>query len=134
MSLEENIRELLAKEKSGDVASVATDILRSLVILGGSAWQSDLLDTLAGLCTVKGIIASGLMGQLGLISKALKRLNDLDLIHSETRLRSDLGRKEPAKEEFHFTDHLQALARVFAADSIIDKYRREIMGYNTLRF
>jgi hypothetical protein len=134
LGFEEKIGEVLKKEKEDHVCSVAADVLRALVILHGSAWQSDLMDTLSGLWSIKGLDLNGMIGREDLVPKAIKMLNELGLIQSEKRLRADLSRQEPVKDELHSAKSLGTLIRVFATDSLIERYRREIMGYEALRF
>ena len=52
-------------------------------------------------------------------------------IHSTGK---DLSSKEPVKDELHVVKNLGTLMGTFRADSLIGKYRREIMGYRNIRF
>ncbi len=125
MSAREKIVEVLKHEKEDPVLSVAADILRALAISYGSAWHSELLDTLVGLWTIKSVDMRMLGNRDELVSKALKRLNELGLVQSEKRPRADLGAKESAKEELHTVKDLQELIKAFTADTTIDKYKQE---------
>ena len=55
------------------------------------------------------------------------------MVQSKKMLRADLSRREPVEEELHRIKNLINLIRGFAGDSLIERYRREIMGYKTLR-
>ncbi len=134
MSVKEKISEILKKERKDNVFSVAADVLRAFVILHGSAWQSDLMDTLTGLWSLKELDLDAIIGGENLVPKALNRLSGLGLVESKKSLRADLSRREPIKEELHTVKNLGTLRRIFAADPLIEKYRREIMGYNSLRY
>jgi len=132
LSDEEKIYEIIKKEKEDCVLSVASDVLRAMVILHGSAWQSDLHDTLTGLWSMRGLNLDGMISREDLVPKALKHLNSLGLIQSEKKLRSDLSRQEPVKDELHNVKNLRALIGIFASDSLVERYRREIMGYGAI--
>ena len=132
MSTEKKIAELFRKEKDDRVSSVAADILRSLVILHGSAWRSDLWDTLTDLWRIKEIDLKGMISREKLVSKALVQLNVLGLVESERRLRSDLSRQEPVEDELHVLKDLKISIKVFAFDSLVARYRSEIMGYGCM--
>lgn len=133
MSLEVKIREILKEEKENRVLSVAADVLRALVILHGSAWRSDLMDTLTGLWSIKGLDAGDMIDRERALPEALEKLSESGLLRSERRLRADLGRREPVEEELYSAVNLISLIRTLSFDHTIDKYRREVMGYRTLR-
>ena len=134
LSVEDKINKILEKEREDHVLSVAADVLRALVILHGAAWKSDLMDTLTGLWSIRGLNLDDMIRRERLIPEALKELSESGLVRSEERFRSDLSRREPIKDELHSVRNLGALIRIFAADSLIEKYKREIMGYGALRF
>ncbi|MEM2111167.1 MAG: hypothetical protein QXX08_04740 [Candidatus Bathyarchaeia archaeon] len=132
MSDVEKIYELIKKEKEDSVSSVACDVLRAMVILHGSAWQSDLQDTLTGLWSLSFLTLDRMIDKESLVPEALKQLNVLGLIQSEKKLRSDLSRQEPVEDELHSVKNLRALIVIFGSDHLVEKYRREIMGYGAI--
>lgn len=134
MSIEDTVNEILKKEKSDQLYSVAADVLRALVILHGSAWQSDLMDTLTGLWSIKSLELDEMIGREDVVPKAIKLLNEKGLVRSEERLRGDLSRQEPVKDELHTATNLITLIRLFTVDSLIEKYKRDVMGYSSLGY
>ena len=103
MSFKEKINGILNREKEDLGLSVAADVLRALAILHGSAWQSDLMDTLTGLWSIRGLDLDGIIGREQMVPKALKQLSELGLVRSEKRLRGDLSRQESVKDELHLS-------------------------------
>ena len=128
------VKEILREEDKNQVLSVAADVLRALVILHGSAWRTDLMDTLTGLWSIKGLDAGGVIDREKALPKALEKLNEVGLLKSERKLRADLGRQEPVEDELYSAVDLISLIRTLSSDHTIDKYRREVMGYKFLRF
>jgi len=96
------------------------DILKALLLLYGSAWEGDLVDTLAGLWSIRG------MG-LEEMGEAEKLLVDRGLIKIEKRYRADLGEGGPILEKFISTDHLFLLMKAFSGDIELDKFRYQMM-------
>lgn len=124
---EKAVREILERESESHVYKAAADILRALVILYGSGWESDLRDVLLGLWSIEGI---GLeeMGELQhALLEAEKLLSDAKILKVERRMRADLGGK-PQEEKIYTTGILTTLLRVLASDLKIDRYRYEVSG------
>ncbi len=125
--LEKAVREILEKEGESPVYEAAADILRALLILYGSGWESDLRDVLLGLWSIEGV---GLekMGELQhALPEAEKLLSDAGIIKVERRMRADLSGK-PQEEKIYTTGILTTLLRVLASDLKIDRYRYEVSG------
>ena len=125
--LEKTVREILEKEGESPVYKAAADILRALLILYGSGWESDLRDVLLGLWSIEGV---GLekMGELQhALPEAEKLLSDAGIIKVERRMRADLSGK-PQEEKIYTTGILTTLLRVLASDLKIDRYRYEVSG------
>ena len=126
-SVEEIIKDLI---KKGDdpVYRAAVDILKALYILYGSAWESELKDTLRGLWSIRGLSLSEIWEIEKMISKAAEVLNELSVIKVEEKFRADLGRSKPIKERFYEVNNLTVLLRAFSSDREIDRYRYEVSG------
>ncbi|MGQ9782007.1 MAG: hypothetical protein ACUVQ8_07155 [Nitrososphaeria archaeon] len=113
------------------MTSIEIDILRALVILHGSAWQSDLMDTLSGLWRLKGLRLDSMIDLGGRVPKALKRLEELDLIEAEIRPRGDLSRLGPVDDTLYSAKGLWHLNSIISGDPLIHRYRREVMNYQS---
>mgnify|MGYP000002778546 CR=1 FL=1 len=125
--IEEILRDLIER-RDDPVYRAAVDILKALYILYGSAWESELKDTLMGLWSIRGLSLSEVGEIEGRIPEAAEALKKLGVIKVEERFRADLGRSEPIKERFYEINNLTALLRVFSSDQEIDRYRYEILG------
>ena len=125
--IEEILRDLIER-RDDPVYRAAVDILKALYILYGSAWESELKDTLMGLWSIRGLSLSEVGKIEGRIPEAAEALKELGVIKVEERFRADLGRSEPIKERFYEINNLTALLRVFSSDQEIDRYRYEILG------
>ena len=121
--------ELLAKEKMDRISSVSVDILRALVILHGSAWQSDLVDTLSGLWRLKGLGMNDMLDLVHSIPEALKKVEELGLVESEQRPRGDLSSVETVEDKLYSTKGLWPINSILSSDPLIKKYIREVMNY-----
>ena len=111
----------------GIVERTAADILKALLLLYGSAWEGDLMDTLAGLWSIRGMGLKEMGEAEAVIPEAEKLLVEKGLIRVEKRYRADLGESGPILEEFISTDHLLLLMRVFSGDVELDRYRYQVM-------
>lgn len=127
------VDELLKRENDDFLSSIEVDILRALVILHGSAWQSDLMDTLSGLWRLKGLGLDAMVNRARSVSEAIKKLNELDLVESETRSRGDLSRQGPVDDKLYSTKGLWHINSILSGDSLIHRYRREVMSYESSR-
>lgn len=130
---EEFVRNLLSKESESPVYRAAADILRALVILYGSGWESELFDVLMGLWSVRGL---GLeqMGEIQqAVPEAAKLLSEAGIIKVERRMHA-VGPK-PEEETFYSAEDPILLIRLFASDRDLDKYRFETssMGFQIRR-
>ena len=121
--------ELLAKEKMDRISSISVDILRALVILHGSAWQSDLVDTLSGLWRLKGLGMNDMIDLVHSIPEALKKVEELGLVESEQRPRGDLSSVETVEDKLYSTKGLWPINSILSSDPLIKKYIREVMNY-----
>ena len=126
---ESAVREILCRENSGPEFMVDTDIMRAMVILYGAGWESDVLDVLSGLWTVKNLPMDK-MGELHeKFQDGVKILEKAGIITVQTIPRAYLEEAKPVNEKFYKTSDLTMLMRLFAADRYIDKYRFEMTGW-----
>jgi len=123
------IKEILSRENSGPEFMVAVDILRAMVILYGAGWESDVLDVVSGLWTVKNLPMDK-MGELqAKFQDGVKILEDAGIITIQVSPRAYLEESKPVNEKFYKTPDLTTLMRLLAADRYIDKYRFELTGW-----
>ena len=125
-NIEKAIEDLIKSEDP--VHKVAVDILKALYILYGSAWESELKDVLRGLWSIRGLSLSEVWEAEKLIPNAAEALSKLNIIKVEERLRADLGRSKPLKENLYEINNLTILLRIFSSDQEIDRYRYESSG------
>jgi len=125
--VEQALRDLLRSVDKGIIERTAADILKALLLLYGSAWEGDLMDTLAGLWSVRGMGLKEMGEAEAAVPEAEKLLVEKGLIRVEKRYRSDLGESGPILEKFISTDHLLLLMRVFSGDIELDRYRYQMM-------
>ena len=126
---ESAIREILGRENSGPEFMVAVDIMRAMVILYGAGWESDVLDVVSGLWTVKNLPMDK-MGELHeKFQDGVKILEKAGIITVQTSPRAYLEEAKPVNEKFYKTSDLTTLMRLLAADRYIDKYRFELTGW-----
>jgi len=123
---EDLVKEVIAKQGEDPVYTAAADILKALVILYGSGWESEVRDVLMGLWSIRGL-SLGQMGDIQLaIPKAVKLLSEAEVITVERRMRA-VGPK-PEEEILYSAKDLSSLMRLFASDREIDRYRYETSG------
>ena len=123
------IRELKSKEETDVLGKTCCDILRTLTVLHGSAWDSDLMTTLNELWRMKTLSEDQISNLQGKIKGALKILNEKKIVVSQKRVRADLSKPHPTEETLHSAPDLIILLREFGGDRDVLRYRREIMGY-----
>jgi len=123
------IRELKSKEETEVLGKTCCDILRTLTVLHGSAWDSDLMTTLSELWRMKNLNEDQISNLQGKIKGALKILNENKIVVSQMRMRADLSKTGPTEETLHSALDFITLLREFGGDRDVLRYRREIMGY-----
>jgi len=123
------IRELKSKEETEVLGKTCCDILRTLTVLHGSAWDSDLMATLKELWRMKNLSEDQIGNLQGKIKGALKILNENKIVVSQMRMRADLSKTRPTEETLHSAPDFITLLREFGGDRDVLRYRREIMGY-----
>lgn len=126
---ESAIKEILVKENSGPEFMVAVDIMRAMVILYGAGWESDVLDVVSGLWTVKNL-SMDKMGELhAKFQDGVKILEKAGIITVEVSPRAYLEEAKPVEEKLYRTHDLTTLMRLLASDRYIDRYRFELSGW-----
>ena len=124
------IRELKSKEETDVLGKTCCDILRTLTVLHGSAWDSDLMTTLNELWRMETLSEDQISNLQGKIKGALKILNEKKIVVSQKRMRADLSKPHPTEEMLHSAPDFMTLLREFGGDRDVLRYRREIMGYH----
>ncbi|MEM2876226.1 MAG: hypothetical protein QXL67_04675 [Candidatus Bathyarchaeia archaeon] len=123
------IKDLKSRESTDILYKVCCDVLRALMILHGSAWQSDLTFTLEGLWSLRDLTLGEVNDLRGRLDDALNLLNERGIVSSEKRVRASLSPPYSEEEMFHYTESLFTLIREFGSNGSVLKYRKEIMGY-----
>jgi len=127
--LEEAVKEVVNRGKDDHVYAAAVDMLKSLVLLYGSGWESDVMDVLSGLWSIRGLSLEQIADNQRLLPEAERILSEREVIRVEKRARADLESAASTEERFYTTSHLYVLLRLFAADREIDRYRYEVSGW-----
>ena len=120
---EKILRELRSREESNLPSKVACDILRTLTILGGSSWESELSDTLLELWHQDQSQAIDLSRLQAEIEGALKTLNDRGIITFQRRMKADLSTQAQREEMLYSALSYSSLINVFGSDRQVLKYR-----------
>lgn len=124
MGMIEKIR-LIKKEEEKDVFhKVCSDILRALTILYGNAWQSDLESVLFSLWQLRNIESDRMLEFEKNIEKAIKYLNEEEIVKSQERMKGDLS-GGPIKEVFHTVQNISYLLMVYGGDKEVLNYRKQ---------
>lgn len=126
---ESAIKEILARENSVPEFMVAADIMRAMVILYGSGWESDVLDVISGLWTVKNLPMDKMSILQSKFHEGVKILERAGIITIQVSPRAYLEESKPVEEKLYKTPDLTTLMRMLAADRYIDKYRFELSGW-----
>jgi len=127
-SLEKRVRSLLERQDESAANRAAIDVLKALLLLYGSAWESDLKDMLAMIWGARQLSLEE-MGELqAAMSDAEKVLQEMGLIKIEERYRGDLSRSEATLEKLYTTDHLLLLMKVLRGDKELDRIRFQLQG------
>ncbi|MEM1518084.1 MAG: hypothetical protein QXI27_03910 [Nitrososphaerota archaeon] len=129
MDKESAIREILARENSDPEFMVAADIMRAMVILYGSGWESDVLDVVSGLWTLKNLPMDKMSILQARFQDGAKILEKAGIITIQLSPRAYLEESKPVEEKLYKTPDLTTLLRMLAADRYIDKYRFELSGW-----
>ncbi|MEM1985117.1 MAG: hypothetical protein QXG36_02765 [Nitrososphaeria archaeon] len=112
---------------------IKKDVLRAMVILHGSAWKSDLHDTLSTIWRLKKLDLDEMVKASESLPKTLEELKSERILRWEKRLRGDLSRSEPIEDTLYYLENVKEVLDKFSSDHIVLKYRSKIMGYNSLK-
>jgi hypothetical protein len=107
------LRKLKAEERSDDLSGMQCDVLRAMTVLGGSAWESDLHDTLS---MIRSLRQEGDKPATAMLSRALEFLREKGILRAEKRARGDLSTEKPAEEEFYRVGDWLTILRIFGGD------------------
>ncbi|MEM2843179.1 MAG: hypothetical protein QXZ53_04795 [Candidatus Bathyarchaeia archaeon] len=111
-----------SEESKDRVAKTACDILRALLILGGSGWEAELLDSIAAIAVFSGDLSS--TASMQEIEEAIDYLKRKGLIDSKRMQRADLTGVSIIEENFYSLKNFIASMQVFGADKAVLRLRR----------
>jgi hypothetical protein len=104
---------LKAEERSDDLSRMACDVLRAMTVLGGSAWEGDLHDTLSMIWSLR---QEDNRPAAPMLSRALEFLREKGILRVEKRAKSDLSATKPVEEGFYLIEDWLTILRVFGGD------------------
>jgi hypothetical protein len=118
----ERISDILSAEKRGGLHIAMLDVMRTLVVCGGTSWKSELVRDLALFCTFKG--GTGAVDEKEL-DEALGRLGKEGLVNVEKRMRADMSARGGAEDELITLVGLLATRNALARDRVMSSHVRE---------
>ena len=121
------IRDLLQRQEESKTDKAAIDLLKALLLMYGSAWESELKDMLMMIWSIRGLGLDEIGEMQAALNEAEKMLQEAGLITIEEKSRGDLGKSEPITEKLYTTKHLFLLMRLLR-DSELDKLRFQLQG------
>ncbi len=121
------IRDLLQRQEESKTDKAAIDLLKALLLMYGSAWESELKDMLMMIWSIRGLGLDEMGEMQAALNEAEKILQEAGLITIEEKARGDLGKSEPITEKLYTTKHLFLLMRLLR-DSELDKLRFQLQG------
>ena len=124
---EKKIRNLLQRQEESKADKAAIDLLKALLLMYGSAWESELKDMLMMIWSIRGLGLDEIGEMQAALNEAEKILQEAGLITIEEKARGDLGKSEPITEKLYTTKHLFLLMRLLR-DSELDKLRFQLQG------
>jgi hypothetical protein len=104
---------LKAEERSDELSRMMCDVLRAMTVLGGSAWESDLHDTLWMIWSQR---QEDDKLATPMLSRALEFLREKEILRVEKRARGDLSKEKPVEEEFYRVGDWFTILRIFGGD------------------
>jgi dihydroorotase-like cyclic amidohydrolase len=116
------LMKIKAEESKDRIAKAACDILRALLILGGSSWEAELLDSIAAIAAFSGDLSSAASMQE--IEEALSYLKKEGLIDFKRMQRANLTGISIIEENFYSLKNFIASMQVFGADKPVLRLRR----------
>ena len=124
---EKKIRNLLQRQEESKADKAAIDLLKALLLMYGSAWESELKDMLMMIWSIRGLGLDEIGEMQAALNEAEKILQEAGLVTIEEKARGDLGKSEPITEKLYTTKHLFLLMRLLR-DSELDKLRFQLQG------
>ena len=124
---EKKIRDLLQRQEESKADKAAIDLLKALLLMYGSAWESELKDMLMMIWSMRGLGLDEIGEMKAALNEAEKILQEAGLITIEEKARGDLGKSEPITEKLYTAKHLFLLMRLLR-DSELDKLRFQLQG------
>jgi len=124
--IEKEIREILEQENLDRVNKAAADLLRALLLLYGSAWESELRDMLMSIWSIRGLSLDQVGELQSVLRDAEEMLSEKGVIKVELRYRGELGESEPTMERLYSTSHLYILMKALSGDRDVGKVRFQI--------
>jgi hypothetical protein len=107
------LRKLKAGERSDDLLRMLCDVLRAMTVLGGSAWESDLHDTLRMIWSLR---QEEDKPAIAMLSRALEFLQEKEILRVEKRARGDLSTEKATEEGFYRARDWLTILRMFGGD------------------
>lgn len=107
------LRELKAGERSDDLSRMLCDVLRAVTVLGGSAWDSDLHDTLRMIWSLR---QEEDKPATAMLSRALDLLQEKEILRVEKRAKGDLATEKATEEGFYRAVDWLTILRMFGGD------------------
>ena len=118
----ESIRKMKMEEEKNRTVHVACDILRTLLVLGGSGWEGELMDGLAGLAAVRDDLGS--VASLRETENSLKLLTERGLVKYRKGERYDDFGSSTVEEKLYTLEDYTATMQIFGADRSVVLLRR----------
>ncbi|MCD6312701.1 MAG: hypothetical protein J7L79_02675 [Thaumarchaeota archaeon] len=106
----------------------AVDLLKALLLMYGSAWESELKDMLMTIWSVRGLDLEEMGRMQKAVEEAEEMLQKAGLITVEEKERGDLGRREPIKEKLYELQNLFQVMKLLGGDPELDKIRLQLQG------
>lgn len=120
------MRKILTTQDEAPVSKAAADLLKALLLLYGSAWESELKDMLMTIWSFRGLNLDEIGTLQSALAEAESMLSEKGIIKVEARLRGDLSKSEPIREKLYSTDHLYLLMKLLSGDRELDKLRFQL--------
>jgi len=117
----ERVSDILSAEKRGGLHIAMLDVLRTLVVCGGTSWKSELVRDLALFRTFKG--GTGAVDEKEL-DEALGRLGKEGLVKAEKRVRADMSARGGVEDELITLVDILATRNALAKDRVLTSYMR----------
>jgi len=107
------LRKLKAGERLDDLSRMLCDALRAMTVLGGSAWESDLQDTLRMIWSLR---QEEDKPAIAMLSRALEFLQEKEILRVEKRAKGDLSTEKATEEGFYQVEDWLTILRMFGGD------------------